>query len=71
MSKAEIDVIFKKYGNELMLYSFLFCFFHIFFFHMKDRYNYGRIKVQGHRKKPHAIAKFVGGKVFKVKRGVY
>lgn len=38
---------------------------------MKDRYNYGRIKVQGHRKKPHAIAKFVGGKVFKVKRGVY
>lgn len=38
---------------------------------MKDRYNYGRVKVQGHRKKKKTIAKFAGGKVFKVQKGVY
>lgn len=35
-----------------------------------DRYNNGRIKVQGHRQQNYQIAKFVAGKVFKLLREI-
>lgn len=67
MSKARNNVIRNSQILKWINPIFVLMLFFIFFFHMKfDRYNNGRIKVQGHRQQNYQIAKFVAGKVLKV-----